>query len=545
MFSVPRYRFSWENLSAPLLAELCDSLGLKDDKSADALRTTYGARPKPEFVRDAWPVLRDRWLADDAVSRAHVLAQLRSARLGSSDTPVGTKAEQMTYLRSCHNQQSLRDIVLAQLLSVGEVAAAPTASDESRAAESPHVKAPAPIAPDSDIGPKVVEDLFKALQIDAEWSTTEPRGFEWWAYRLRQRVWADPARESLGDSVVCVHVETDYIKGVRERSSTYECLSGLNALAGLSAYVFDPAQGVIRARSTAYVYAGNRWLERLVKAAAAFQDAEAHATAQKIPQILGEGEPEVTNHPASGSRPQLDDMLHIEENLPRRHEPSPFTNAFKSVLGMQPRPWLFATGGGAGLTAELAFTGNLTAAEIVSFGKEYEDRSVETALLVASGAETNPRLGNGLLLRLTLPLKVDAETAARLANDLNLAETKGWTGAHFLGAWCTKGPALWFVSFAPNLVATGMTASEHAILVFNLIMSMCVRTRWAKAFLAERGVLGNVPSAGGGATTVPFASTPGGAVLLDQSLQAVGASRKVEAEQVLATIWAQLHSERG
>jgi hypothetical protein len=335
-FSVPRYRFSWENLSAPLLAELCDSLGLKDDKSADALRTTYGARPKPEFVRDAWPVLRDRWLADDAVSRAHVLAQLRSARLGSSDTPVGTKAEQMTYLRSCHNQQSLRDIVLAQLLSVGEVAAAPTASDESRAAESPHVKAPAPIAPDSDIGPKVVEDLFKALQIDAEWSTTEPRGFEWWAYRLRQRVWADPARESLGDSVVCVHVETDYIKGVHERSSTYECLSGLNQLAGLSAYVFDPAQGVIRAHSTAYVYAGNRWLERLVKAAAAFQDAEAHASAQKIPQILREGEPEVTNHPASGSRPQLDDMLHIEENLPGRHEPSPFTNAFASVLVAEP-----------------------------------------------------------------------------------------------------------------------------------------------------------------------------------------------------------------
>ena len=32
--------------------------------------------------------------------------------------------------------------------------------------------------------PMVVEDLYKALQIDAQWSTTEPRGFDWWAYRL-------------------------------------------------------------------------------------------------------------------------------------------------------------------------------------------------------------------------------------------------------------------------------------------------------------------------------------------------------------------------
>ena len=545
---MPRYRFSWENLSAPLLAELCASLGLEDDRSAaDALRTTYGARPKPVFVKDAWPVLRDHWLEDDAVSRAQIVAQLRSARLGLSDTPVGTQAEQMTYLRSCHNQQSLRDIVLAQLLSVGGVAAAATVSDGAQAIEPSHLPVPAPAASD-DIGPKVVEDLFNALQIDAQWSTTEPRGFDWWAYRLRQRVWADPARESLGDSVVCVHVETDYIKGVRDQSPTYECLSGLNHMAGLSAYVFDPAQGVIRAHSTAYVYAGNRWLERLIKAAAAFQDAEAHASAQKIPQILGEGEPDVTNHPASGSRPQLDDMLHIEENLAGRKEPSPFTSdLFKSVLGMQPRPWLFATGGGAGLTAELAFTGNLTAVEIVSLGKNfnYQDRSVETALLVASGAETNPRLGNGLLLRLTLPLKVDAETAARLANDLNLAETKAWTETHFLGAWCTKGPDLWFVSFAPNLVAKGMTASEQAILVSNLIMSMRVRTQWAKIFLAAKGILKKAPADSGGATTEPFASTPGGAEILAQNIEALAAANKVEPSQVLATIWAQLLSERG
>lgn len=101
---MPRYRFSWENLSPALISALCDPLDLKGDDRADSLRASSGARPKPAFVRDAWPVLRDGWLVDDAASRAAVLDQLRKARLASADAPVETQAEQMAYLRSCHNQ---------------------------------------------------------------------------------------------------------------------------------------------------------------------------------------------------------------------------------------------------------------------------------------------------------------------------------------------------------------------------------------------------------------------------------------------------------
>ena len=415
---MPRYRFSWENLSPTLLSALCDSLGLKSDVPADALRASYGARPKPEFVRDAWPVLRDSWLVDDAASRAPVLDQLRNARLGSADAPVETQGEQMTYLRSCHNQLSLREIVLAQLLAVGEASTSPASAQEARpigssatpqpsawsvhdldyiddpelkrrvlspqplgaddyarlvgaarrargagkqtrpieSSQIPPMAAPdvsallntdtpsskpdspqaprpiqptitpssAPAAPDhagghgameevsgrentdagaaADLAPILLDDVFTAMSIDAQWSQREARGFEWWACRLRQRVSAEPVRQSRGDVITRFHAETDYIKDVPDQNQTYEVLAAVNGLADLSTFYFDPAERVIRSHTAMYFHPEIRWMEQLLKTAAALQDADAHASAQQLSKILG-GEPGISEHPTSGERP--------------------------------------------------------------------------------------------------------------------------------------------------------------------------------------------------------------------------------------------------
>src|ERR1700693_3858908 len=122
---MPRYRFNWDSLPPRVVKELSDSLALKGERPTDALRAAYGARPKSEFVRDAWPALRDRWLAADEASRAHVIEQLMLAVLGATDTPIVTHDEQLSYLRSCHNQLGLRDIVLSQFLSIGEASSVP------------------------------------------------------------------------------------------------------------------------------------------------------------------------------------------------------------------------------------------------------------------------------------------------------------------------------------------------------------------------------------------------------------------------------------
>lgn len=40
----------------------------------------------------------------------------------------------------------------------------------------------------TDVGLDAVEYLFKALQVDEEWSIRRPRGFTWWSYRLAQHI---------------------------------------------------------------------------------------------------------------------------------------------------------------------------------------------------------------------------------------------------------------------------------------------------------------------------------------------------------------------
>jgi hypothetical protein len=522
---MPRYRFSWDNLAPGLLAAISEALGLQGATPAGVLRSAYGVRPRSDFVHDGWPVLRDRWLADDELSRTVIITSLRGSGLGAGSSPIASASEQMSYLRSCRNQRSLQDIVLAQFLLAGE---APAAGPVTPIPSTPPVKAtpPAmasaspvePILPRSsgetarrpprrsdppaasktatateEVAPGVLDDVYRALQIDAQWSLRDPREFRWWAYRLRQRVWAEPARAINDGPLVCIRSETDYVKDVPDRDQTYAVLAAANELATLSTLCFDPDAHVIRSHASMYLHPGNRWMESLLKMAVALQDAEAHLTARQMPAALGGGEPDISNHPSSGERPDLDEMLNIHVTMQAQTEPSPFTSeVFDAVLEMQPRPWLLATGDGAALTAEFPFDGDVPAVAHVMFGEHALEllgghSEGRTALLMASGTERNPRVGAGLLLRLCLPLDLEAGPASRLANDLNLFEAKQWTDTHLLGSWCTKGSAIWFLCFVPSLVARGLQPPQRATLMFNLIMGMAVRARRVKEFISRKG----------------------------------------------------------
>ena len=136
---------------------------------------------------------------------------------------------------------------------------------------------------------------------------------------------------------------------------------------------------------------------------------------------------------------------------------------------------------GAGSTAEFPFYDAGPAVPHAGTGE-----GTGTALLLASGTEKNPRLGSGLLLRLCLPLVLGAESANRLANNLNLAEAREWTETHLLGSWCTKGTDVCFVCFVPAMVGLGLEPAQRAILVYNLVASMGVRAKWVKEYLAAQ-----------------------------------------------------------
>lgn len=133
---MPRYRFRWDVVPGWLTRRLADGLGLPGDPVA-ALQREYGMRPGVEFVRDAWPVLRDDWLSRDREMRGWVVDALRAARLGNRELGVRTKTEQLAYLASCRNSSSLRNILLEAFHAIGDVALA----------TSPGPKTPPPAEP--------------------------------------------------------------------------------------------------------------------------------------------------------------------------------------------------------------------------------------------------------------------------------------------------------------------------------------------------------------------------------------------------------------
>lgn len=136
---VPRYRFSWTNLPPRLLRDLARTLELDESDPAGALRSYYGARPQDDFMKDAWRALIDLWLAKDAESRRSIVEELRALGLGNSNESVRTAAQQLSYLRSCRNSKTLRDVVLAHFVVVlGEASkVAPEAAVPTPAKRAP------------------------------------------------------------------------------------------------------------------------------------------------------------------------------------------------------------------------------------------------------------------------------------------------------------------------------------------------------------------------------------------------------------------------
>jgi hypothetical protein len=111
---MPRYRFNWANLPADLLSDLATDLRLEGDPP-EALRSWYGARPKHEFVQDAWQTLLRSWLGGDPVWARHVAKRLRTRNLG--DTSL---RQDVAYLQSVRNTSGMRQGVLDIFIEYGE-----------------------------------------------------------------------------------------------------------------------------------------------------------------------------------------------------------------------------------------------------------------------------------------------------------------------------------------------------------------------------------------------------------------------------------------
>jgi hypothetical protein len=118
--------FRWAALRPGLLRALREDLHLRKGRPDEVLESAVGL-PDDDFVKRAWPVLRDRWLATDRATRRSVVEALREEGLGDTTLRVGTSAADVDYLRSCNNGKTLREVVLAHLLAAGAAHPEPVA----------------------------------------------------------------------------------------------------------------------------------------------------------------------------------------------------------------------------------------------------------------------------------------------------------------------------------------------------------------------------------------------------------------------------------
>jgi superfamily II DNA or RNA helicase len=113
-----------------LLDDLCQSLltDFEDQTAPEALEAVYGTRPKDDFVKEAWPTLRECWLKREKESRERVVDALRDVR--HEDGEITNRKAQLDYLRGLRNARNLRTIVLDEYIRFGETEHSSTGSRE-------------------------------------------------------------------------------------------------------------------------------------------------------------------------------------------------------------------------------------------------------------------------------------------------------------------------------------------------------------------------------------------------------------------------------
>lgn len=327
---------------------------------------------------------------------------------------------------------------------------------------------PLPEPPAGDLGLAAVERVYRAMQVDAEWSLREERGFTWWGAWLRQRVWAGEAVASRGETVWQVRARTPVLRDQPDEPATYAFVDHLNRVPGTSAYVFDPADGTISARCGTFLYddvAG--WLGTYLTTAVALQASLAWG---RIPALAGGRLLDDAPHPEAGRRRDPDDMLNLAGDLPKVD--GPFHRAFlRRAAGIL---------AGEGLPATFD-----------------EENAVIAAFLPAGagwtvgwgfGVEVDPLLGPGALVRLAVAHHGSAARLACLANALNLAEAADLEAAddvrpHALGAWTAAGPGVVHGLFLPAVLFGDLESDDALAVIRNLLAWAGVRTRFATARL--------------------------------------------------------------
>ncbi|PQM53313.1 hypothetical protein C5U48_05420 [Mycolicibacter virginiensis] len=313
----------------------------------------------------------------------------------------------------------------------------------------------------TEVGIAILDSIYQKMMIDEQWSIRRPDGFTWWGYRLAQHVEIDtPDWDDSGD-ICAVRIWTDVAKDVAATSDPARIIGAFNMHQTLSAYVWDQWEGTITERCTAFVHKDNfDQVANLLATAAVLQNSSAHTRAHTIAEMCG-GAPDSTDHPSSGRRPEMDDLLNVPERLvvPEGRKPSRFAGPpIKMLLDFLTYQGIPGRTSETELNCTVPFADPQTAMAMMAAVMDSSGEGPPMSHVQILTDVAHPGVGNGALVLMSIPVSEAPEKVNEIANNLNTLESEWDSRVPLLGAWCpdptsTDQTRLAFCSFIPNLIA--------------------------------------------------------------------------------------------
>ena len=357
---------------------------------------------------------------------------------------------------------------------------------------------------DQEIAVSAVREIYNLLQIDSDRTQwvgdpssdailRDGYGFEWWPGDFKVRVRVNGPHPKLDKAVYRLSVQTDFLCDVDVTTPKFKKnISLLNRFSSAFTICAHPTavsqilekygaessdlslkSSKVWLASTAYLHEGVKgWLPRFFAGLIVLQPIESQFRADSA-KILLRGRPDYSSPPECNAKKGLDDILNVEASLyaPAGRQQSKWigTGEFEQIIGKWGRcDNGFGFADKQGLTIETPFGDH-------------------TAILLLKTDQPHPRLGNGLLAILKIPLLSELEGANDFSIKLNYAEALLWYeyAPPLIGNWCANegrvqgeerpsfGPA--FSSFIPNLLYQPGLAENVVLFALN-------RARWVRQF---------------------------------------------------------------
>lgn len=317
------------------------------------------------------------------------------------------------------------------------------------------------------LGQEFVGEVYDLLKVDENYVVDNEEGFTYWAADLATRVRTDLGIFRGSMSVYRVTAETDLVRGRGHLKELAMALEVEMDQCSFSGPVYDQESDTFKMFCGVYASSEHaHWLRKTFASAVALQMAEAHEMSKRLSKNHSTS-PATSGHPRHGPRSIPDPILELAAG-------------FFVGVGSQKSKWDgIPTWEQAGWIMEReARTFETDRCTQLSAMFDWACGGDEGLLLTIRTDEPHPKLGNGLHMTLTVPLRLSPEAIGHLVLDLNTYEKVEYKRCHTLGSWCNHEGKLAFREFVPNALFSEEYLEETCV-------NMSTRAIWTNEWFYE------------------------------------------------------------